>query len=155
MEGVEITGTGGDITDNDTTEFIADQTEDGTVYSFDSIILTGLSHTWAADLVITITAPDGTSSILVENDGGNHDFYGEYVFVSPDEKDFPSLYDYNGIEVYDGDYIIPQTLRARGRIEELTPSGMAGEWTLTIDDERTGDTGHFDSFTIQLTRFKW
>jgi subtilisin-like proprotein convertase family protein len=157
-EDVEISGLSPSpaaIPDNTVTQYIINENEGGTVNTFKSITLENLQHSWAADLVITITAPDGKTRVLVENDGDNHDYNGNYTFVSPDEDDYPSLYNPGGNAIYQGPDIISQTLRARGRLEELTPSSMAGEWILTIDDGRAGDTGSIDDFTIKLTRYKW
>lgn len=150
----EFTGTGGSIADNSTQTFTAIQTGEGDVFSMDSVTITGLTHDYAADLTITLTDPEGTSCYLVKNDGINYDFVGDYTFISSDDSDAPSLYDYNGTAVYLNGDIIEQTLKARTELQDLTPGTMAGIWTLSVTDNRTGDTGTFTSFTISLTFFK-
>lgn len=148
-----IAGTGPlTINDNTSGSIAAVQADPGIVYSMDSVTVNGLVHSWAADLTITLTTPDGTSCILVDGDGEDNDYNGNYTFVSSDNSDFPSLYDYSG-EVYAAGEIIPQTLRAKGELQNLTPDDMAGDWTLTISDSRTDDTGTCDSFSVTLTYF--
>ncbi len=154
VDQANITGPGPiAIADNASDSITAVQADPGLVYSMDSVTITNLVHTWAADLTITLTAPDGASCILVDGDGEDNDFNGTYTFVSSDNTDYPALYDYAG-EVYNAGVIIPQILRAKGDLQDLVPDDMAGDWTLTITDSRTNHTGTCESFTVTLTYFK-
>ena len=153
VDTANIQGTGPiNILDNASDSITAVQPESALVYSMDSVTITNLVHTWAADLTITLTDPEGNSCVLADGDGENYDFNGTYTFVSSDNTDFPALYDNTG-EIYTGGVITAQTLRAKGSLQDLVPDDMAGSWTLTIEDSRTDDTGTCESFTVTLTYF--
>ena len=153
VDTASIEGEGGTIPDEGGRDFTAEQTGAGLAYSMESVTVTGLTHTWAADLIIKLTAPDGSNCELVNADGEKNDFNGDYTFV-PYDADAPALFEYDGREVYENGVIIPQELRSKGYLQNILPSNIAGQWILTVSDARAGDTGSFESFSIKISYFK-
>ncbi len=129
------------------------------ITSVNSVTLRGLTHTWAGDLVVTITAPDATSVSLVARLGSttptgfgtSNNFGGDYTFVG----------DGSGANLWTAVAVagvIPGgTYNATGALSSTPVSfaGLsnqaAGDWTLTITDNAAGDTGALVEWEFDAT----
>jgi len=99
-------------------------------------------HSYATELIITLTSPDGTDVILSNlngNSGRPNDNFSVTVFDQ--EGTMPiggGAPPFNGTFVPDGD------------LSTIYGEMSAGDWTLTVEDTEPGDGGSIDEFTIEL-----
>ena len=134
------------------------------VTSIDSVVIDGLTHTWAGDVQATLSDPNGVEHLLflrpgflnTSNFGTAGDFLaGTYTFVESGGASLPTSS--NGIDITPGTY--DQTFDSGGVIWNSgdagivnTPmsmiTGPAGNWTLTIYDWGGGDSGSFTGWTL-------
>ncbi len=84
-----------------------------------------LEHTHLGDLIITLTSPDGTTSTLLNRAGKNPN---DAADIGSDKVN----------------------LDFRLSSNEFWGETGVGDWTLTVTDARTGDTGFLDSWTLTL-----
>jgi subtilisin-like proprotein convertase family protein len=84
-------------------------------------VTVAISHTWIGDLVVRLTAPDGTSALLHDRAGAQR----RDLRVTYDAQAVPAL----------------ATLRNRD---------VAGEWTLEVQDHAERDTGLLHRWVLEL-----
>ncbi len=134
--------------DTSTTGEVATDTFNlGAIDSIDSISL-DLSHTWASDFEIFLTAPDATVYTLMMDQGslsdlgiagtGFLDDVATYTFVE------------SGGDNTWGEF----PLNPAGTYDALIWGGgahAAGEWFLSINDDAGGDGGAVGTFTVNYT----
>ena len=92
--------------------------------NIDHVVVTiNLDHTWVGDLTVTLTSPDGTESLLVNQPGK---FAGNLNGTSQDDIrfDLTTTHDWGETGV--------------------------GDWTLTVTDESKFDTGILENWTLTL-----
>ncbi|MCW5898164.1 MAG: proprotein convertase P-domain-containing protein [Flavobacteriales bacterium] len=123
-----------------------------------TVTLTGLGHTWAGDLIATIThQPSGITRPLFNRVGRvatgfglSADFSGSYAF---NDAHTANLWNAVGSPIPGGDYF------ATGAdaptqvflLDGLAGVDIAGTWTLNISDNAGGDTGSLQAWTLELT----
>ncbi|MES0885399.1 DUF5801 repeats-in-toxin domain-containing protein, partial [Roseibium sp. SCP14] len=99
-----------------------------------------LTHTWMADLEITLIAPDGTSVFLIADEGGFQNPDGVITFDDEAAQSFSAAN-------------APFTGTWRPTEEELSKlDGLdqAGTWTLKIVDDQFADTGLLRSWSLDI-----
>jgi subtilisin-like proprotein convertase family protein len=135
----------------------------GTIVSVNSITLTGLSHTWVGDLLVVLQAPNGdniqvfgrlgcTANATV---GNGSDLAGNYIFQNTGTA-------FGGAA---GTGLVPAGTYARRSVpatltipppdnDDFTVfngDSANGNWTLTINDWATLDTGSLTSWSLDIT----
>lgn len=140
---------------------------DQTVAQVNSITLKDLTHSWAGDLIVTLTAPDSTTVTLFHRigvfppppSGDSSNFDGDYAFAD-------SGFTYGDGNIWTEaalggtDYTIRSgTYAASGpgsgdaiNLNALL-SGLSanGAWVLTISDNASFDTGHLAEWCLDFT----
>lgn len=148
------TSPGGSILDNapDSPLVVSfNVTEAGPLASLD-VTLTGLTHTWAGDLIATLTAPDGTFANLMSRPGtgtfgDSTDFGGDYRFIDGGADLVAGLTALPGTAVLPGgDYQATVLLN-----DAFASTSMLGTWTLAISDNALGDVGALGSASLSVT----
>lgn len=126
-------------------------------FLWDLNVVTGLQHTFAADLDITLTSPAGTVVTLTSDNGAGNDNVFDGTLWDDDANPGGALpYGTNNGLVTDHAYTNLTT--ATPLVPEEALSAFAGEdpngtWTLSISDDLSGDTGTLGSWSLQLTTF--
>jgi subtilisin-like proprotein convertase family protein len=118
------------------------------------LVLSGISHTWLGDLVITLTHEDSQTSWNIANragqlEGGNEtfgfdiDLDGSYTI--DDESTSGSFHDQIN---FAGGVLPPGDYNSLGSLSNFDGLDIAGTWTLSIRDNATGDTGELGSWSL-------
>jgi subtilisin-like proprotein convertase family protein len=103
-----------------------------------------ISHTFNADLDITLTSPAGTVVVIsTDNGGGNDDVYNGTKF---DDASNDSVTDH----IYTNLVAAP-LLGSEGRLEAFRGEDPNGTWTLSITDDLGADVGTLNSFSLDIT----
>jgi subtilisin-like proprotein convertase family protein len=144
-----------------------DVTETGPLQSVD-LTLTGLIHSWAGDLVVTLSAPDGTMAYIMRRPttpdlpnsslGDSSNFNGNYRFIDSG-NDLGVALAGGGIS-----YIVPSgSYQASTRelfvtanqpvLLNATFAGtpVFGVWTLSLSDWASSDVGALSSATLNVS----
>jgi len=140
-------------------------TDLGNVVSVD-ITLTGLVHSWAGDVVATLSGPGGApqpfimrkaGSSTTNGVGDSSDFNGTYRFIDGGADPVAALVALGSTAALpSGDYFAYQlglnTTTGNPVSLNTTFGGIAaaGNWTLTVTDTAGGDTGSFTSATLHV-----
>jgi subtilisin-like proprotein convertase family protein len=129
------------------------------------LTLTGLTHSWAGDLIATLQAPGGASADIMRRLGAStssglgdsSDFGGTYRFIDSGVDPVPALVALPATSALpSGDYWATTlgTNSTSGNKVTLDTvfGGVAplGTWTLTITDNAGGDTGALQSATLNI-----
>jgi len=138
-----------------------------------SVSLT-MTHTWVADLNVTLTAPGGSPSFTIfgrtgsaggSNCGYSSNLSGTYVFADPSVTSnnwWTAANVGDGTNIATGTYfttplgapagVVPTAGTAfNAAFAALTPAQINGTWTLTITDNTSGDTGSVTAASLTLT----
>ncbi|MFT5849029.1 reprolysin-like metallopeptidase, partial [Psychroserpens sp.] len=99
-----------------------------------------ITHTWTADLDITLTSPNGTIVELTTDNGGSGDNYTNTIF------DHEST---NG-SITGGTAPFTGTFVPEGDLSAMYGEMSGGDWILTIVDDANADGGSFNSFMLEL-----
>ncbi|TDW19993.1 T1SS-143 domain-containing protein/predicted secreted protein (type I secretion substrate) [Rhizobium azibense] len=110
----------------------------GTIHDVNVSI--NLTHTFMADLEITLIAPDGTRVRLVDDNGGSGDPNGTIKFDDEAASSFTSA-----IQPYVGTW-----RPAIDQLSLLDGKSMAGTWTLEIRDDLGADVGTLRNWTLEI-----
>jgi subtilisin-like proprotein convertase family protein len=113
---------GAAISDNQTTTVTMDVPADGTTVS-EVEVYVNITHTYIGDLILTLTAPSGTSVTLHNRSGGSAD---------------------NIVGWYPGSLTPAEDLAA------FAGESMPGTWTLTVSDNAGGDTGTINEWCLNI-----
>lgn len=113
--------------------------ETGTIASMDSVDLFGFTHTFASDLIVTLTHMEtGTSAILMNEVGGSGDLVGDYSII-------------DGGAAFTGTPIAPGAYGGSESLSIFNGEALAGTWLLTITDGAGQDTGAISAFGLNVT----
>lgn len=94
------------------------------------IVNIGIDHPFCADIDITLTSPAGTTIILTSDNGGSGDNYTNTYFSNSATTQITS-----GSAPFTGGYLPEESFSAfDGELAD-------GVWTLTIEDDASGDDG--------------
>jgi subtilisin-like proprotein convertase family protein len=159
-----FTSPGGAILDNASQTITFNVTDNFNVNHVD-LTLTGLTHTWAGDIIATLTAPNGTTRDIIRKVGAStssglgdsSDFGGNYRFIDTGVDPVPPLVALPSTSALpSGDYWATTlgTNTTSGNKVNLD-AGFAGvpalgTWSLTISDTAGGDTGSLTSATLNI-----
>jgi uncharacterized repeat protein (TIGR01451 family) len=126
-------------------------------YLFDLDLTTNITHTFAADLDITLTSPAGTVvTLTTDNGAGNDNVFNGTLWDDDANPGGQVPYTTNNGLVTDQAYVNLTT--ATPLVPEEAMGAFIGEdpngtWTLTISDDLTGDGGSLDSWSLAVTTF--
>ncbi len=98
-----------------------------------------ITHTWDADLNISLTSPGGTTVLLSDDNGGSGDDYTNTIFD-----------DASGTAITSGAAPFTGTFSPEGNLSDFNGEDPSGTWTLSIFDDAGGDTGTLNSFSIEV-----
>ncbi len=113
-------------------------------YLWDLDLTTDITHTFGADLDITLTSPGGTTAVIsTDNGGGNDDVFSGTLW--DDQANDPAT-----------DHTYANLTTATPLTVEEALCVFAGEdpngtWTLSVADDAGGDTGTLNSWSLDVT----
>jgi hypothetical protein len=114
-----------------------------------TVTLSGLTHTWVGDLIITLS--NGSSTIdLINQPGGSGgigfgfswNLGGDYTFDDAASATFEGFTGPSSAILPSGSYA------PEGALSSFNGGSIAGTWTLSISDNAGGDTGAFQGWTL-------
>jgi len=126
-------------------------------YLYDLNMSTNLTHTFAADLDITIQSPAGTIvTLTTDNGAGNDNVFNGTVWDDDANPTGQVPYATNNGLVTDHAYVNLTT--ATPLVPEEAMGAFIGEnpngtWTITISDDLAGDGGSLDSWSLDVGTF--
>ena len=126
-------------------------------YLWDVDVTTFITHTFAADLDITIQSPAGTVvTLTTDNGAGNDNVFNGTVWDDSANPLGQVPYTSNNGMVTDHAYV--NLTPASPLVPEEALAAFVGEdpngdWTITISDDLAGDGGSLDSWSLDLTTF--
>jgi hypothetical protein len=147
-------GQGGDLIDFDVdpgvVQFQITVPDAGEIVSFKSVTLFDFNHTYAGDLVITLThETSGLSVTLLDRPGvpestfgDSADFVGDYTWV-----DGGYFYDLDDFDVTVDEHVLAPVVGVLSTFDGIDKSGV---WTLEIGDYAADDTGTLGSWNIVM-----
>ncbi|MBL8187992.1 MAG: proprotein convertase P-domain-containing protein [Acidobacteria bacterium] len=113
-------------------------------YLWDLNLFTGISHSFNADLDITLTSPQGTVvTISTDNGGSNANVFNGTTW---DDQAGAAATDFGYINNSVATPLIVE--EALGAFLGENPNGV---WTLTITDDSSQDTGTLSSWSLQVS----
>ena len=98
-----------------------------------------ITHTYTADLVISLIAPSGNSILLSDTRGGSGQNYTATIFDDEAATNIAS-----GSAPFTGSFQPEEMLSL---LDNEDPNGL---WQLSVEDQFGGDTGTIDSWTISI-----
>jgi uncharacterized repeat protein (TIGR01451 family) len=120
-------------------------------------LTTNLTHTFAADLDITLMSPGGTVvTLTTDNGAGNDNVFNGTVWDDDANPAGQVPYTTNNGLVTDHAYVnlTPATpLVPEEAMAAFIGENPNGSWTITISDDLAGDGGSLDSWTIDIDTF--
>jgi len=124
-------------------------------YLFDLDATTFITHTFAADLDITITSPAGTTvTLTTDNGAGNDDVFNGTVWDDSANPGGQVPYTTNNGNVTDHAYVnltLASPLVPEEALAAFIGEDPNGTWTITISDDLAGDGGNLDSWSLAVT----
>jgi subtilisin-like proprotein convertase family protein len=136
----------------------------GNITSFDSVTISGLTHTWYGDLRAFLS--NGTTTVqLIANDfapdnatftsGGvsasSENLSGNYTFATSGANWYAQGNPAAGTE--DPTNIVPSatTYASLQSLSAFNGQSLNGTWTLNVQDTSASDTGSFTQFSFNVT----
>ena len=123
-------------------------------YLLDVDLTTFITHTFSADMDITLTSPAGTIvTLTTDNGAGNDNSYNGTVWDDDADPDGQVPYTTNAGLATDHPYV--NLVTATPLVPEEAMAAFQGEnpngtWTITISDDLGGDVGNMASWTLNL-----
>ena len=156
-----FTGVGGAIPDGTGASFTSTATVTGFPYQLNSVnnitvtltfgTTTPTEHTWAGDIVATLTSPCGTSVTLLNQIGLN----GTYIYGT--DADLNGAYTFSASATstpppsYGGNNIATGTYLPNESFTDFLNCTLNGTWTLTVTDVAAPDDGNLTNWSISLS----
>jgi subtilisin-like proprotein convertase family protein len=113
-------------------------------YLWDVDLTTGITHTAAADLDMTLTSPLGTIvTISTDNGGTNDDVFNGTLW---DDNANDQVVDHGYANL-----VLASPLSPEGRLSAFRGENPNGIWTLTIADDATLDNGTLNAWGLDLS----
>jgi subtilisin-like proprotein convertase family protein len=110
---------------------------------------TVITHTYAADLDITLTSPEGTVMTVSTDNGGPNDDVFNGTWWNDDAGDTNPPGPVTDTVFVDG--VVETTLVPEEALGAFLFENPNGPWTLEIYDDTNGDTGTLVSWTLYIT----
>jgi len=129
--------------------------DSGEIKEMHSVVLNGLTHTWAGDLLITLTHKDtGTTVVLVDRPGvtggvgfgESQDYNGNYTFADGFAP-IPDEFGNAGAALPSGTY----GLHTGNALSAFVGEDKFGVWSLVVTDFAGGDTGALGNWVINMS----
>ena len=109
-----------------------------------AVVYLEITHTYAADLDITLTSPAGTIVQLTTDNGGSNDNVFNGTTFDGDAL--------NPVTDYTFTNLVTATLLApEGSLDNFLGQDPNGVWTLSVGDDATADTGMLVRWDLSLT----
>jgi subtilisin-like proprotein convertase family protein len=123
-------------------------------YIWDVDLTTFLTHTFAADLDITLQSPAGTVvTLTTDNGAGNDNVFNGTVWDDQANPAGQVPYTTNNGMVTDQAYVnltLASPLVPEESLGAFRGEDPNGTWTITISDDLAGDGGSLDSWTLDV-----
>jgi uncharacterized repeat protein (TIGR01451 family) len=120
-------------------------------------LTTFLTHTFAADLDITLTSPAGTVvTLTTDNGAGNDNVFNGTVWDDDANPAGQVPYTTNNGLVTDHAYVnltLASPLVPEEALAAFIGEDPNGTWTITISDDLAGDGGSLDSWSLDIDTF--
>src|SRR5262245_13895809 len=124
-------------------------------YLWDLNLRTFLTHTFAADLDITLQSPAGTIvTLTTDNGAGNDNVFNGTVWDDQANPAGQVPYTTNNGLVTDHAYVnltLASPLVPEEALAAFRGENPNGTWTITISDDLAGDGGSLDSWTLEIS----
>ncbi|MBP6566415.1 MAG: M36 family metallopeptidase [Saprospiraceae bacterium] len=118
-------------------------------------VTTFLTHTFAADLDITIMSPSGTVvTLTTDNGAGNDDVFNGTVWDDSANPAGQVPYTTNSGMASDHPYVnltLASPLAPEEALGAFIGEDPNGTWTITISDDLAGDGGSLDSWSLNIS----
>ncbi len=118
-------------------------------------VTTGITHTFNADLDITVTSPAGTVVTLTTDNGSSFDnVFNGTVWDDDADPGTQVPYTSNPNEVTEhtyADLTLASPLLPEEGLGAFVGQDPNGTWTITISDDAAGDGGALNSWSLNLT----
>lgn len=106
---------------------------------FDVNVQVNITHTWTADLRITLIAPSGTSVLLVAGEGSSGDHFKDTIF------------DDSGVKSIQGQAApFSGTFKPEESLSKFNQQNPNGTWKLRIEDQALQDGGSLNAWKLTL-----
>ena len=106
---------------------------------FDVNVQLNITHTWTADLRISLVAPSGTSVLLVAGEGSSGDHFKDTVF------------DDSGVKSVQGQAApFSGTFKPEESLSKFNQQDPNGTWKLRIEDQALQDGGSLNAWKLTL-----
>src|SRR5262249_18411505 len=136
------------IPDNGTVDIPITITDIGAVADVNAKVR--LNHTFDADLVLRLIAPDGTSVPLANNRGGAGDNYGT---GANDCSGVPTVFDDSAATAIGaGTSPFAGSFRPESPLSAFNGKAVNGTWILRVSDTAALDVGTVGCFQLQIAR---
>ncbi len=113
--------------------------------TFDVDMTVAITHTWAADMVITLQSPLGTTAIASGNNGGaNDDVFNGTLFDDQSANPAATYLYTNGVAAPD----LSPDVNFNAAFAGENPNGS---WTISIADVAGGDVGVLSTWSLSVT----
>ncbi len=124
-------------------------------FLWDLDLTTNLTHTFAADLDVTLTSPAGTVvTLTTDNGAGNDNVFNGTLWDDDANPGGTVPYVTNNGVATDHGYVNLTTatpLVAEEAMGAFLGENPNGTWTITISDDLAGDGGSLDSWSLAVT----
>jgi subtilisin-like proprotein convertase family protein len=124
-------------------------------FIWDVDLTTNLTHTFAADLDITLMSPAGTIvTLTTDNGAGNDNVFNGTLWDDDANPAGQVPYTTNNGLVTDHAYAnltLASPLAPEEPLGAFIGENPNGTWTITISDDLAGDSGSLDSWTLNVT----
>jgi subtilisin-like proprotein convertase family protein len=121
-------------------------------------VTTFITHTFAADLDITIQSPAGTVvTLTTDNGAGNDDVFNGTVWDDDANPAGQVPYTTNNGMVTDHAYVnltLASPLTPEEPLGAFIGENPNGTWTITISDDLAGDGGNLNSWSLQVSTLR-
>ncbi len=120
-------------------------------FLYDVNLFTTISHTFSADLDITLKSPSGTTIVITTDNGGSNDD----VFKGTLWDDKAGATNPTGV-VTDYTYangVVATPLSPEQSLGAFVGENPNGVWTLTVTDDLSGDVGTLSNWSLTITGF--
>lgn len=105
-----------------------------------NVILTGMTHTFPADLRITVKAPDGRTVVLSNGNGGGANISGVRMLFNDEARTQLS-----------NSRIVSSAYQPDGSLATFDGGTANGRWSVRISDTASGDVGSLTGARIMIT----
>lgn len=103
------------------------------------MIRVDIQHSWDSDLIITLIAPDGTSVVLANRNGGSRDDFSGTIFTAD-----------AAVSLSAGSPPFRGTFKPVGDLQSIQGKDATGTWMLSIEDKANLDGGSLNGWSIEM-----